>query len=111
MSHTRSLEESVVVLLFWTSYTSFWIEHQLFGLDARVHHGTNVLLHALNAVLVFALARRLKLGGAWLAGLLFAVHPGYDDGRVFAVICDNYMIGADGPGACLHKTEKKVFEL
>ncbi len=44
-------------------------------------------------------------------GMLLAVHPGYDDGRVFAVICDNYMIGADGPGACLHKTEKKIFEL
>ena len=43
--------------------------------------------------------------------MLLAVHPGYDDGRVFAVICDNYMIGKDGPGACLHKTEKKVFEL
>jgi Xaa-Pro aminopeptidase len=43
--------------------------------------------------------------------MLLAVHPGYDDGRVFAVICDNYMIQADGPGACLHKTEKKIFEL
>lgn len=43
--------------------------------------------------------------------MLFAVHPGYDDGRVFAVICDNYMITADGPGDCLHGTEKKVFEI
>ncbi len=43
--------------------------------------------------------------------MLFAVHPGYDDGRVFAVICDNYMIGPDGPGDCLHATEKKIFEL
>lgn len=40
-----------------------------------------------------------------------AVHPGYDDGRVFAVICDNYIIGPDGPTDCLHKTEKKIFEL
>ncbi|MGO4908370.1 M24 family metallopeptidase [Pseudorhodobacter sp. W20_MBD10_FR17] len=44
-------------------------------------------------------------------GMLLAVHPGYDDGRVFAVICDNYMIEAGGPSACLHKTEKKIFEL
>lgn len=43
--------------------------------------------------------------------MLLAVHPGYDDGRVFAVICDNYMIGADGPEPCLHQTEKKIFEL
>lgn len=44
-------------------------------------------------------------------GMLLAVHPGYDDGRVFAVICDNYMIGSDGPGDCLHKTDKTIFEL
>ncbi|KEP68180.1 hypothetical protein DL1_14585 [Thioclava dalianensis] len=40
-----------------------------------------------------------------------AVHPGYDDGTVFAVICDNYTIGPRGPGPCEHKTEKKIFEL
>lgn len=43
--------------------------------------------------------------------MLLAVHPGYDDGRVFAVICDNYMVTADGMSECLHKTEKKVFEI
>ncbi|ALV28501.1 M24 family metallopeptidase [Pannonibacter phragmitetus] len=43
--------------------------------------------------------------------MCLAVHPGYDDGRVFAVICDNYMIEADGPGECLHRTEKRIFEL
>ncbi len=41
----------------------------------------------------------------------FAVHPGFDDGRVFAVICDNYLIGPEGPGDCLHQTEKRIFEL
>lgn len=44
-------------------------------------------------------------------GMLLAVHPGFDDGRVFSVICDNYLLGAEGPGACLHRTEKKIFEL
>lgn len=43
--------------------------------------------------------------------MCFAVHPGFDDGKVFAVICDNYLIEADGPGACLHKTDKKIFQL
>ncbi|MFT8246036.1 M24 family metallopeptidase [Roseomonas sp. BN140053] len=45
------------------------------------------------------------------AGMCLAVHPGYETPSLFAVICDNYMIGADGPGACLHATEKKVFEI
>ncbi len=43
--------------------------------------------------------------------MCLAVHPGYDDGRVFAVICDNYMVTAEGVSDCLHKTEKKIFEL
>lgn len=45
------------------------------------------------------------------AGMCLAVHPGFDDGQVFAVICDNYLIGPDGPGDCLHKTPKQIFEL
>jgi len=45
------------------------------------------------------------------ANMMLAVHPGYDDGRVFAVICDNYLITGTGVSDCLHETEKKVFEL
>jgi Xaa-Pro aminopeptidase len=44
-------------------------------------------------------------------GMNVAVHPGHASEAQFAVICDNYMIEAGGPGACLHKTEKKVFEV
>lgn len=44
-------------------------------------------------------------------GMNLAVHPGYDDGTVFAVICDNYIIGPNGPGECLHSTKKKIFEI
>ncbi|SPF78480.1 M24 family metallopeptidase [Pseudoprimorskyibacter insulae] len=43
--------------------------------------------------------------------MCLAVHPGYDDGRVFAVICDNYLVTENGVSDCLHKTEKKIFEL
>jgi Xaa-Pro aminopeptidase len=41
----------------------------------------------------------------------FAVHPGYDDGTVFAVICDNYLITDTGVSDCLHKTPKQIFEI
>jgi Xaa-Pro aminopeptidase len=45
------------------------------------------------------------------AGMNLAVHPGYETDALFAVICDNYLVEATGPSACLHATEKKIFEL
>jgi tetratricopeptide (TPR) repeat protein len=56
-------------------HTAFWVEHRLWG-DAGVgYHLANILLHAVAACLVVALMRRLALPGAWLAGLIFALHP------------------------------------
>jgi Xaa-Pro aminopeptidase len=43
--------------------------------------------------------------------MCLAIHPGFETDRVFAVICDNYLVEKDGPGACLHRTEKKIFEV
>jgi len=39
------------------------------------------------------------------------VHPTFQTETAYAWVCDNYMIEADGVSACLHRTEKKVFEL
>ena len=30
---------------------------------------------------------------------------------MWMTICDNYIVGANGPGDCMHKTEKKIFEV
>ena len=48
---------------------------------------------------------------ALAAGMNLAVHPGYETPEIFAVICDNYLIERDGPSECLHRTEKKIFEI
>jgi Xaa-Pro aminopeptidase len=45
------------------------------------------------------------------AGMNLAVHPGYETPSIFAVICDNYIVESDGPGACLHRTPKQIFEI
>jgi Xaa-Pro aminopeptidase len=45
------------------------------------------------------------------AGMNLAVHPGYETDDLFAVVCDNYLVEANGVSECLHRTEKKVFEL
>lgn len=44
-------------------------------------------------------------------GMCLAVHPGFETESMFAVICDNYFVTEDGVSACLHKTEKRIFEI
>lgn len=39
------------------------------------------------------------------------VHPTFQTDSTYAWVCDNYMVEASGVSDCLHKTEKKVFEL
>ena len=56
-------------------HSAFWLEHFLWGDAVLGYHLANVALHALAACLVFRIAHRLALPGAWMAGLLFAVHP------------------------------------
>lgn len=45
------------------------------------------------------------------ANMNLAVHPGYDDDTVFAVICDNYLVTDTGVSDCLHRTAKQIFEI
>jgi hypothetical protein len=53
------------------------LERHFFGDRVVPYHVANILLHALNCVLLVAVLRasRLPLPGALLGGLIFAVHP------------------------------------
>ena len=83
--HNPSLEASNALNQIWCTtknyeylpltYTSFLIERRLWGDSATGFHLVSLVLHAMNALLVWQVLRQLRVSGAWLAALLFAVHP------------------------------------
>src|SRR5580704_168486 len=80
------LSWSGIAWAFTSGYASNWfpltwishmLDFQLFGMDPGWHHLTNVLIHAVSAVLLFALMRRMT-GRIWesaFVAFVFALHP------------------------------------
>jgi tetratricopeptide (TPR) repeat protein len=69
-----SVHASYWLPLIWLSHA---LDIQLYGLNAGGHHVTNVLLHLVDTILLFALLHRITgaMGrSAFVAGL-FAIHP------------------------------------
>jgi protein O-mannosyl-transferase len=66
-----------------------WLVYQLFGPATTPYHVLNVVVHGLNAVLLWQALRRMNIPGAWLAGLVFLVHPTHVESVAWVSECKN----------------------
>ncbi len=56
-------------------HSTFWLEHQLWGLHPSGYHAVNVILHSALTVMVWLVLVRLEVPGAWVAAAVFGLHP------------------------------------
>jgi protein O-mannosyl-transferase len=56
-------------------YTSYWLQQRLLGDSTTDYHLVNLLLHIGCVVLVLKILRFLRIPGAELAAIVFALHP------------------------------------
>ena len=61
---------------YWpVTNTTFWIEWRLWGMNSTGYHTTNLILHVIESLLIWSILRKLSIPGAFLAAVIFAVHP------------------------------------
>jgi protein O-mannosyl-transferase len=55
--------------------STFWIEWRLWEMNPTGYHVTNLILHIVETLLIWLILRKLSIPGAFLAALIFAIHP------------------------------------
>ena len=71
---------------YWPlTYTSFWLEHKLWGFSPAGYHAVNLVLHFANTLLLWRLLLRLHAPVPWLIAAVFAVHPLHVESVVWVI--------------------------
>ncbi len=61
---------------YWpATNTTLWTEWRLWSANSTGYHVTNLILHVVEALLIWVVLRSLSIPGAFLAGMIFAIHP------------------------------------
>jgi protein O-mannosyl-transferase len=61
---------------YWPATNStFWLERRLWEMSPTGYHLTNLILHILESLLIWIILRKFSIPGAFLAAMIFAVHP------------------------------------
>ena len=56
-------------------FTSFWVEHKIWGFDPIGYHVDNVVIHYMNAFILWRILVFMEIRGSWLGAAVFAIHP------------------------------------
>lgn len=79
---------------YWpVTYTSFWLEHKLWGFAPAGYHAVNILLQLVNTLLVWRLMLRLAVPGACLVAAVFAAHPLHVESVVWIIARKDLLSG------------------
>ncbi len=87
---------------YWPlTYTTFWLEHKLWGLAPLGYHIVNVSLYLGTVILLWRLCLRLSVPAAWAAVAIWAVHPLHVESVVWVIERKDILSGLLYLGAAL----------
>src|SRR2546423_3095815 len=82
-------------------HTLFWVEYKLWDGWPLPYHLVTILLHAILALLIVQILRKLEVPGAWLAAFIFALHPVHVESVAWLSEIKNTLSGTLGAAAIL----------